>query len=35
MVEDVTLFGFAKVETRCDKQQGDPPLLVGPLLIEI
>ena len=24
MVEDVTLFGFAKVETRYDEQQGDP-----------
>ena len=29
MVEDVTLFEFAKVETRYDEQQGDPPLLVG------
>ena len=27
MVEDVTLFEFAKVETRYDEQQGDPPLL--------
>ena len=35
MVEDVTLFGFVKVETRYDEQKGDPPLLVGPLLIEI
>ena len=35
MVEDVTLFGFAQVETRYDEQQGDPPLLVGALLIEI
>ena len=33
MVEDVTLSGFAKVETRHDERQGDPPLLVGPLLI--